>query len=109
MAMVAGEMVYIEYMGYPGVVHARLLLSLVQDSEWVILTPDLDCYCEDLRPDNPDFSLFFHIPDGSLPPGIPVQQVYSFRPMTAGSILYTCSKGEMSVMQNCCNVDYLFL
>ena len=83
MAMVAGEMVYIEYMGYPGVVHARLLLSLVQDSEWVILTPDLDCYCEDLRPDNPDFSLFFHIPDGSLPPGIPVQQVYSFRPMTA--------------------------
>eukprot|EP00438_Fugacium_kawagutii_P011539 Skav230147 [mRNA] locus=scaffold1301:267704:272380:+ [translate_table: standard] len=76
-------MAYVEYTGYPGVVHARLLLSLVEGTEWIILTPDYDRYPEDLHIGNPDFSQFFHIPDGSLPPGIPARNIYAFAPMTA--------------------------
>lgn len=61
--MQSGGMAYVEYAGYAGVNHARLLLSLVAGSEWVILTPDHDIYVEDLRPENPDFSLYFSIPE----------------------------------------------
>lgn len=75
--MESGHMAYVEYTGFAGVVHARLLLSLVEGTE------NLDCYIEDLQPGNADFSQFFHIPDGSLPPGIPPAQIYAFSPMTA--------------------------
>lgn len=47
------------------------------------MTPDRDIYCESMDPANPDLSLFFHIPDGSLPPGVPPIQIYSFGGMTA--------------------------
>ncbi len=40
--MQSGSMAYVEYAGYAGVIHARLLLSLVTGTEWVILTPDHD-------------------------------------------------------------------
>lgn len=81
--MQSGGMAYVENAGYAGVIHARLLLSLVAGREWVILTPDHDIDVEDLRPENPDFSLYFSIPDGSIPPGVPAGSVYSFDPMSA--------------------------
>lgn len=81
--MQSGGMAYVENAGYAGVIHARLLLSLVAGREWVILTPDHDIDVEDLRPENPDFSLYFSIPDGSIPLGVPAGSVYSFDPMSA--------------------------
>ena len=80
--MNVGELAYVEYAGYAGVVHARLLLSHVTGGDWVILTPDRDVYVETMQADNPDFSLFIHVADGGMPPGIPPGQVYAFGAMT---------------------------
>ena len=93
--MNSGHMAYVEYNGYPGVVHARLLLSCVEREDWVILTPDRDIYTETMRPDNPDFTLFFHIPDGALPPGVPVGQIYSFGAMTAVEYAQAMADGRL--------------
>lgn len=81
--MQSGDMAYVEYAGFPGVTHARLLLSHLQGTEWIILTPDLDYYAEDLQPANPELSNFVHVNDGSLPAGIPPAQIYAFADMSA--------------------------
>lgn len=70
MDLAQGHLCYVEYQGYPGVVHARLVIEQVSGTEWVIATPDNDVYVEDLQPQNPDFSQFFHVPNGGLPPGV---------------------------------------
>ena len=44
--MEPGHICYLEYVGYPGLFHARLLLSRVEADDWVILTPDRDLYTE---------------------------------------------------------------
>ena len=81
--MEAGHLAYVEYQGYPGVLHARLLLHHVTGDEWMILTPDRDLYHEELSNNNPDFSRFYHVADGGLPPRIPRAQIYSFGDMSA--------------------------
>lgn len=58
MAIQSGDLRYVRYQGYPGVVHARLALSQVDGTNWVIATPDRDVYVEDLCEANPDFSVF---------------------------------------------------
>lgn len=50
-----GHLAYVEYLHYPGVVRAGLLLHRVEGEDWPILTLDRDFYGETLRPDNPDF------------------------------------------------------
>ena len=92
--MQPGELAYVEYAGYPGVVHARLLLSQVEHSDWIIMTPDRDIYAETLVPDNPNFTLFFHIPDGSLPLGVPPDQIYAFGGMTAREYAQALADGR---------------
>ena len=92
--MQSGEMCYVEYAGFPGVVHGRLLLALVEHQDWIILTPDRDVYCESMDPANPDLSLFFHIPDGSLPPGVPPIQIYSFGGMAANEYAQLMVEGR---------------
>ena len=83
MDLAQGHLCYVEYQGYPGVVHARLVIEQVSGTEWVIATPDNDVYVEDLQPQNPDFSQFFHVPNGGLPPGVPRAHIYSFQPLSA--------------------------
>lgn len=92
--MQAGDMAYVEYNGFPGVVHARLLLALVDADDWAIWTPDRDLYVEQMSPNNVNFSLFFHIPDGSLPPGIPAGQIYSFGAITANEYAQAMTDGR---------------
>ena len=87
--MQSGGMAYVEYAGYAGVNHARLLLSLVAGSEWVILTPDHDIYVEDLRPENPDFSLYFSIREVPFHRGYP--QGVSIR-------LILCQQGSIPIL-----------
>ena len=63
--------------GEPGPVwHERLVLHHVDQTEYVVATPDFDIHCEDLSLQNPDFEGFRIRPaDGSVPPGIPPASV----------------------------------
>lgn len=85
---------FAEYAGFPGVIHTRLALDHVEGNEWVVVTPDADMYVEELSPANSDFSRFFHMPDGNLPPRIPRNQIYAFQPMTAQQYARFVSRGQ---------------
>ena len=86
MAIVVGDVVYLNYGEVPACTHARLVLSEVDRNthEYVILTPDYDVYVEILDASNPDLASF-HLsgPGGSLPPGVPRAQIYGFAAMSA--------------------------
>ena len=92
--MEPGHLAYVEYAGFGGVIHTRLLLHRVEADEWMILTPDRDMYSEVLSADNPDFSRFFHSHDGSLPPRIPRNQIYSFGDMSARDYASFLARGR---------------
>lgn len=94
MAIQSGDLCYVRYQGYPGVVHARLALSQVDGTNWVIATPDRDVYVEDLCEANPDFSSFWHVPDGRLPRAIPRGQVYAFGAMTGQEYAMLQARGR---------------
>lgn len=58
--------------------HARLLLSHVGSSAWVILTPDGDLYIEELG--GPDIIAWrVYDPNGPSPYGIDATKIYNFR------------------------------
>ena len=57
-------------------------MSLVANDSWIIVTPDLDCYEEQMSLMNPDFVDFrFLGATGVIPPDIPQAAVYGFRPV----------------------------
>ena len=68
--------------------HCRLLLALVDQSNWIILTPDGDIYTEDVSDGNPDWSAWRVWPHGAgLPFGVDGNMVYNFNPEPAGAVL----------------------
>lgn len=73
MALAPGSVTYMDYgQRRPRVIHARLALALVEQDDWVILTPDHDMYVETLSAGNPDLQSFWVGPaDGTLPAGVP--------------------------------------
>lgn len=96
MALAPGSLTYHDYgERRPRVVHARLVLAHVESDDWVILTPDGDCYTETLNAANPDFQQFWvGPPDGTLPPGIPGGSVYGFQPVTAANLARFMAEGR---------------
>ena len=86
MALVAGGVpvltatreVLIKYVGYDEW-HARILLSEVGDSIWMVITPDGDVFAEDLRAANRDIEQWRLRPqDLSIPYGVNAANVYDF-------------------------------
>lgn len=93
--LAAGSLAYINYGELPRTIHCRLLLSEVQGSEWIILTPDGDIYCEDLSQHNPDVvQIWLGPPNGSLPAGVSSRSVYGFRPMRAADVARAMATGR---------------
>lgn len=90
----SGHLCYVEYQGFPGVVHTRLAIERVHDDHWVIATPDGDLYVEQLSRDNGDFTRFWHVTDGGLPGRVPRDQIYAFQPMTAQQYARLLSRGQ---------------
>ena len=78
-----GDVAYVQYHADPGVFHTRLLTADLGQDEWMIVTPDRDIYPEIPSANNPNFSRFYHAPDGRVPRQMPVRQVYAFAPMDA--------------------------
>lgn len=82
----SGDVVFLDYGEAPQVVHTRLVLAEVDRAshEFIIVTPDGDCYNEILHDSNQDIVAFYPAgPNNALPVGVPPGNVYSFRPMTA--------------------------
>ena len=75
--MNAGDVVYVLYHGDPGVYHTRLLTADLGNDEWMIITPDMDCYAEEYHARNGDINRFWHAADGRVPRGIPVGDLLS--------------------------------
>jgi len=81
--MEPGHLALVCYGEIPPVWHVRLLLSQVHESEWLILTPDWDRYCERLDHLNPDFTGFEYLGANDQPPAhIPAGQIYGFQDMS---------------------------
>lgn len=67
--------------------HCRLLLSQVSHDCWIVATPDLDVYEEQLSLANPDYVDFrFLGPSGVIPPDIPPGSVYGFQPIDPATL-----------------------
>ena len=83
--MQPGHLALVNYGEVPTVWHARLLLSNVSANNWIILTPDLDRYEEQLDMLNGDFTDFeFLGPSGAIPARIPAGTVYGFGRLDPG-------------------------
>ena len=93
-----GHMAYMEYLGYPGVVHARLILAHVAGHDWVIATPDGHVYTETLDSSNADLSHFWHVAGGALPRGVRGENVYAFAPMSAAIYAQYMADGRQEAL-----------
>lgn len=81
--MQPGHLVLVCYGEVPPVWHVRLLLAAVQNTEWVILTPDYDRYIERLDHLNTDFTGFEYLGANGQPPAhVPVGQICGFQDMS---------------------------
>lgn len=93
-----GPVAYMEYLGYPGVVHARLVLAHVSGHDWVIATPDGHIYTETLDNSNADLSHFWHVAGGALPRGVRGENVYAFAPMSAATYARYMADGRQEAL-----------
>ena len=94
MSVRIGDLCYVEYHGYPGVFHTRLATAHIENDEWLIATPDLDLYPEELNARNGDISQFFHSSTGAIPRRVPRGSIYAFQPMTAQEYARIMSQGQ---------------
>lgn len=81
-----GDLAFLDYGEAPPCIHTRLVGAHLTGNLYMIITPDLDIYEEELSDQNPDLAAFFPGLGGlgsPLPPGVNRLHVYSFRPMSA--------------------------
>lgn len=85
MALQAGERAYVRYGGEPDLFHARLLVGLVEGTEWTVVTPTMDVFAEDVGEENPDLEEVVRVGRGSrLPVSLHGADVYNFEPPLRG-------------------------
>ena len=79
----------------PRLYHVRVLLAPTTDDSWVVLTPDLDMYEEELAVSNPDLEDFVYLgSSNTIPRRIPHNQVYGFQPMDPGTLARHMARGR---------------
>ena len=96
--MEAGSRVFVHY-DIPGdpTWHERLLCGLVEHAEWVVVTPDLDSFVEDLDPvSNHDITGVWG--PGNLPPDA-LQHLYSFVNLTPAASLQLVNDGDLKALR----------
>lgn len=99
--MEMGGIALVNYREVPRCWHTRLLLHPIATSRWVIATPDLDIYDEDLSDQNPDFVGFHYSgPGGQIPPHISARTVYGFAPMSATQLGQLMAQGRTYAAAN---------
>lgn len=95
MALNTGTIVFVDYGEHPPCVHTRLVIEHIENNDYIIGTPDMDCYCETLHPTNPDYT-GFHLagPGGAVPVGVNAAHVYAFQPMSAQAYANLLAQGQ---------------
>ena len=96
--MEAGSRVFVHY-DIPGdpTWHERLPCGCVDGTEWVVVTPDLDSFVEDLDPvSNHDITGVRGIWDA--PPDNP-QHLYTFTNLTPATSMRLVSEGDLKAMR----------
>jgi len=86
--MLTNRYALLEYdVGGPVVVHERLILDHVAESDYIVCTPDRDIYCETMDVTNEDLRSFRLRPaPGRLPPGVAAGQVYALPNWSAAEL-----------------------
>lgn len=86
--MDAGHLCLVHYGERPLTWHARIMLAHVHGSDWYVLTPDGDCYIEQLDSHNPDYTDFIYLgPSAAVPARVPPHEVYGFAPLDPGYLV----------------------
>ena len=81
--MESGGIALVNYGEVPEIWHTRLLLHRTNGSNWIIATPDMDVYEEEMDAANSDFTGFYYSgPNGHVPGHINAARVYGFAPLT---------------------------
>ena len=77
MALAPGQVVLVQY--DEALFHQRLVCGLVDQNEWVVCSPDMEFFVEQLDLQNADLAAIrFYPPGGGSPPGVGAGQVYGF-------------------------------
>eukprot|EP00438_Fugacium_kawagutii_P035321 Skav206911 [mRNA] locus=scaffold808:332320:333552:+ [translate_table: standard] len=89
-----GSLAFIDYGEVPRCVHTRLIVGHIEADEYQILTPDFDCYIEQISSTNGDIVQFWlGQAGGGIPAGVPNRSVYGFRPMSANEFANRLAAG----------------
>lgn len=95
MALAVGQIALVRYAGHQ-MWHERLICAVVAHPEFVVCTPTLDFFAEELALTNPDLSgLTFYLADGGRPPGVGPQHVFGFPAMDAVRLFRLLAEGEL--------------
>lgn len=89
-----GSLAFLDYGEVPRCVHTRLIVGHIQGQEYQVLTPDFDCYVEEISNGNTDLvQHWLGAAGGGIPPGVPNRSVYGFRPMSANEFANRLAAG----------------
>ena len=98
MALAPGQVVLVQY--DDALFHQRLVCGLVDQNEWVVCSPDLDFFVEQLDLQNADLAAIrFYPPGGGSPPGVAAGQVYGFVAQTPLDIWDLVYNGFLMAVQ----------
>lgn len=86
MAFTPGSICYLDYGEAPPCIHTRLVLAALDDpnapGDFVVCSPDLDIFVEQLEAGNVDLTGFFPgVANGMPPPGVNPAHIYGFHTM----------------------------
>ena len=91
-----GQLCLVNYGERPKLFHVRILLAPTTVDNWVVLTPDMDTYEEQMSALNTDFTEFIYLgPNPTIPAHIPANQVYGFAPMSPGTLAGYLASGKI--------------
>ena len=76
-----GDRAFVRYKVREALYHCRALLWKVEGAFYMVLSPDLDLYCEELADTNPDVKEVLFVTAGAaLPAALGGKQIYDFSP-----------------------------
>ena len=89
-----GSLAFLDYGEVPRCIHTRLIVGHVENDHYQVLTPDYDCYVEQISAANGDLVQFWlGAAGGGIPAGVPNRSVYGFRAMSANEFANQLAAG----------------
>lgn len=94
--MEPGHLCLLNYGERPVLYHVRILLAATIQDNWVVLTPDMDTYEEQMSLLNADLEEFIYLGSNTnIPPNIPANRAYGFAPLDPGTLANHVANGRV--------------